>query len=335
MGDFGKAETLLTGRLQADRDNIAAGSALAPLYLIAGRPDDAKKIYDAVLSRKPDDVAALIGLAYIAVAEQQWPQAMDYSKRARRAAPDDPIPGLRLVNLYTFRRDWKNATATAAELAEQFPTNGDVMELQARAQIGAGDIDGAISTYERAHEIAPDSLPILSGYVDLLRSAKKDPEAWTLLQAALDRDPWTPITRADLLFGPTSPNSAISPFPAPYAPVDANLTTFATATATSTSVDSGTDSLLMGGGGSVDVNVNAASFTIGSISRTPLSATFDPPLLRYSGAKNVDGFRTLNLTIDDSDDFKNAMNSISFVISNTGGTWTTPNDVLTPNGTPK
>jgi hypothetical protein len=66
-----------------------------------------------------------------------------------------------------------------------------------------------------------------------------------------------------------------------------------------------------------------------------LSATFDPPLLRYSGAKNVDGFGTLNLTIDDSDDFKNAMNSISFVISNTGGTWTTPNDVLTPNGTPK
>jgi len=318
MGDFGKAETLLTGRLQ-----------------IGGRPDDAKKTYDAVLSRRPDDVAALIGLAYIAVAEQQWSQAMDYIKRARNAAPDDPIPGLRLVNLYTFRRDWKNATATAAELAEQFPTNVDVMELQARAQIGAGDIDGAISTYERAHEIAPDSLPIFSGYVDLLRSAKKDPEAWTLLQAALDRDPWTPIARADLLFGPTSPNSAISPFPAPYAPVDANLTTSATATATSTSVDSGTDSLLMGDGGSVDVNVNAASFTIGSISRTPLSATFDPPLLRNSGAKNVDGFGTLNLTIDDSDDFKNAMNSISFVITNTSGTWTTPNDVLTPNGTPK
>jgi cellulose synthase operon protein C len=335
MGDFGKAETLLTGRLQADRDNIAAGSALAPLYLIAGRPDDAKKIYDAVLSRKPDDVAALIGLAYVAVAEQQWPQAMDYSKRARRAAPDDPIPGLRLVNLYTFRRDWKNAIATAAELAEQFPTNGDVMELQARAQIGTGDIDGAISTYERAHEIAPDSLPILSGYVDLLRSAKKNPEAWTLLQAALDRDPGTPIARADLLFGPTSPDSAISPFPAPYAPVDANLTTSATATATSTSVDSGADSFLMGGGGSVDVNVNAASFTIGSISRTPLSANFDPPLLRNSGAKNVDGFGTLNLTIDGSDDFKNAMNSISFVITNTGGTWTTPNDVLTPNDTPK
>jgi predicted Zn-dependent protease len=110
MGDLGKAETLLTGRLQTDPDNIAAGSALAPLYLIGGRPDDAKKkTHDAVLSRRPNDVAALIGLAYIAVAEHRWPQAMDYIKRARNAAPNDPIPGLTLGDLYTLRQDWKNA----------------------------------------------------------------------------------------------------------------------------------------------------------------------------------------------------------------------------------
>jgi predicted Zn-dependent protease len=200
MGDLGKAETLLTGRLQTDPDNIAAGSALAPLYLIGGRPDDAKKkTHDAVLSRRPNDVAALIGLAYIAVAEHRWPQAMDYIKRARNAAPNDPIPGLTLGDLYTLRQDWKNATATAAELAEQFPTNVDVMELQGRAQIGAGEIDGAISTYERAHEIAPDSLPILSGYVGLLRSAKKYPEARTVLQAALDRDSRNASLKGDLI----------------------------------------------------------------------------------------------------------------------------------------
>jgi Tfp pilus assembly protein PilF len=50
-GRFRQSRDLLTGRLQTDPDNIAAGSALAPLYLIAGRQDDAKKIYDAVLSR--------------------------------------------------------------------------------------------------------------------------------------------------------------------------------------------------------------------------------------------------------------------------------------------
>jgi hypothetical protein len=143
-----------------------------------------------------------------------------------------------------------------------------------------------------------------------------------------------PIARADFLFDLTSPNSAISPFPAPYAHVDVNLTTSTTATVTFTSVDNGTDIFLMGDGGSADVNVNAASFTVGSISGTPLNATFDPPSLSNSGSRNVDGFGTLNLTIGDSDGFKNAVNSISFTITNTSGTWATANNVLTPNGVP-
>jgi hypothetical protein len=94
-----------------------------------------------------------------------------------------------------------------------------------------------------------------------------------------------PIARADFLFDLTSPNSAISPFPAHYAHADVNLTTSATATVTITSIDNGTDVFLTGGGGSVDVNVNAASFTIGSINRTPLSATFDPPRFAISVQK--------------------------------------------------
>jgi putative PEP-CTERM system TPR-repeat lipoprotein len=75
-----------------------------------------------------------------------------------------------------------------AELADKFATNVDVLDVQARVQFAAGDVDGAVSTYQRAHEIAPDSLPILSSYVDLLRAAKKSSEARTVLQAAVDRN---------------------------------------------------------------------------------------------------------------------------------------------------
>jgi putative PEP-CTERM system TPR-repeat lipoprotein len=189
MGDFGKAEVLLSGRLQADPKNIAASSALAPLYLKIGRPDDAKKIYENVVARKPNDVAALGGLAEIAVGEKQWPEAMEYIKRARDAAPNDPSPGLRLVNLYVLRRDWQNASATAAELADKFPANAAVIDVLGRVQIGAGDREGALSTYQRGREIAPDSLLILSRYVGLLTAAKKFSEAQAVLQAAVGRYP--------------------------------------------------------------------------------------------------------------------------------------------------
>jgi Flp pilus assembly protein TadD len=43
-------------------------------------------------------------------------------------------------------------------LANTFPKNLDVINALARAQIGAGDVDRAISTYKRAYEIAPTTL---------------------------------------------------------------------------------------------------------------------------------------------------------------------------------
>lgn len=122
-GDLAKAEALLTGRLKGDQKNAVAASVLAPLYLAMGRPDDARKLYDQVLSQRPNNVAALLGLADIAVTEKEWPEAANYVTRARAAVPNDPAPGLTLVNMYGFRQDWKTAVATAAELD---PDNPDI-----------------------------------------------------------------------------------------------------------------------------------------------------------------------------------------------------------------
>jgi putative PEP-CTERM system TPR-repeat lipoprotein len=198
-GDPTKAETVLTRRLKADPKNFAVASELARLYLTAGRRDDAKKLYNEVVLQKPDDVAALIGLAEIAVTEKKSREATDYIARARAAAPHDPAPGLLLVNMYGLRGDWKSATAAAAELVQKFPQNIDVLDAQARVQIATGDTTGALSTYKRAYEIAPLTLPILSRYVNLLKSAKSSTEARTILQAALDRDPNNPSLKAELI----------------------------------------------------------------------------------------------------------------------------------------
>jgi len=198
MGSLAKAEAVLTARLEIDPKNNAAAVALAALYLITGRPDDAQKLYRDVLSQTPNEVVALMGLADIAVAEKKWTEAIDYISRARTATPNDPAPGLLLVNMYGLQHDWHNAIGTATDLVKKFPTNVDVIDKLGRVQIESGDSDGALSTYKRAHMIAPNSLSILSSYLGLLRSAKKTPEARMVLRAALRRDPQNASLKGDL-----------------------------------------------------------------------------------------------------------------------------------------
>jgi predicted Zn-dependent protease len=198
-GDVTKAEAVLTRRLAADSKSVPARAALARLYLTTGRTDDAKKSFEELLSEKPTDFTALLGLAEIAVAQKKWPEATDYITHARTAAPNDPAPGLLLVNMYGLQQDWKRATPAAAELVAQFPSNIDVLDAQGRVQIAAGDTDGALSTYKRAHELAPDSRPILSRYMGLLKGAKNFPEERTVLHDALDRDPQNASLKGDLI----------------------------------------------------------------------------------------------------------------------------------------
>jgi putative PEP-CTERM system TPR-repeat lipoprotein len=199
VGDLKKAEALLIRRLAADPNNPAVQAVLGRLYLTTGRIVDAKKIYEALLAPSPTDAVALLGLGEIAVAEKKWAEATDYISRARAAAPNDPAAGLMLLNMYGLQQDWKHAVPAAAELVAQFPANLDVLDVQGRVQIGAGDAEGALSTYRHAHELAPDSSPILSRYLTLLKGAKKFPEARSTLQAALDRDPGNASLKAEMI----------------------------------------------------------------------------------------------------------------------------------------
>jgi len=198
-GDPAKAEAVLVRRLKADPKALTVASDLARLYLTVGRRADAKKLYTDVISQRSNDAAALIGLAEIALAERKWPESADYIARARTAAPNDPGPGLLLVNMYMLREDSKKAVAAGSDLAAKFPQNVEVLDAQARAQIGAADTIGALSTYKRAYELAPLSLPILSRYVGLLKEAKNFTEAKNVLQGALGRDPQNRPLKAELI----------------------------------------------------------------------------------------------------------------------------------------
>jgi hypothetical protein len=115
---------------------------------------------------------------------------------------------------------------------------------------------------------------------------------------------------------------------APFGTVKVDLLTgsnTAQITFTAGSVVSGgnTYDYFFGGQNAVDVNVNASSFSISSI--TPSSLSFD-------GSGNVSTFGNFNATFKNTDGSGDAVKTMSFIVTNNVGTWSNSSLVLTPNG---
>jgi putative PEP-CTERM system TPR-repeat lipoprotein len=197
--DYSAAESAFRAALAINPDLTVATHDLAQLYAATGRPNEARDLYNGLLAKEPNQVAALLGLADTYIAQQKWTEAIDAINRARPAAPNDPAPGLKLVGVYEKRQDWASAKTVAAELAAQFPRDAEVLDAQGQAQLAAGDTNGAVSSFKRAHELAPSSSPILSRYLAALSGAKYFTEARGVLQEAVARDPRNSSLKADLI----------------------------------------------------------------------------------------------------------------------------------------
>jgi hypothetical protein len=121
-------------------------------------------------------------------------------------------------------------------------------------------------------------------------------------------------------------NSAISGFPSPFGTVLVDLTSSNVATITFTAATND----LFGDSGVVDVNINAKTWTISGLTGTAL-AGFKGPKLTNAGSKKVDGFGVFNQTFTEFDGFTWALNTVSFMVTDTSGTWASAANVLTPN----
>lgn len=142
-------------------------------------------------------------------------------------------------------------------------------------------------------------------------------------------------SKADIVtFDLNSPNTALSIFPGPYAQVTVNRTSTTLATITFTSLTNSGNIYLMGDGSTAAVNVNATSFSITNIAGSNAGSNFSGPsftLVNPPGTSNVSGFGLFNGVIDDFDGFKDAVDTISFDVTDISGTWGTASDVLADN----
>jgi hypothetical protein len=124
-------------------------------------------------------------------------------------------------------------------------------------------------------------------------------------------------------------NADIAGAPGPYGTVDINLTDPTHATITFKSDNVGANDFFFIDSGIADVNVNAASWTIGNF---VTNANSNGLPFESGGSGTVDGFGVFNQTTNQHDGFGSAATQVSFVVTDTGGTWSSSDNVLTPNG---
>jgi hypothetical protein len=138
--------------------------------------------------------------------------------------------------------------------------------------------------------------------------------------------------RADSIFDLTTGNSAISGYTGPYAQVDVSLTNSTHATITFTSLTSSGNIYLMGDGGTVGVNINATTWTVSNLSSSNAGTGFSSSQIAAdSGSANEDGWGRFNQTFTSFDGFTHSSDTVSFTLTDTGGTWSSASNVLIGN----
>lgn len=133
--------------------------------LNSGRLDDARRQFEQLLAREPNNPRALSGMGYVYMKQQDFTDAADYLERARAAGARG------LDSALSTSRFWEKMAEAGNDLKlgnsesaiEAFnaalamkPGNADALEGLGGAYAQAGNHSEAMDTFERAVRVSPD-----------------------------------------------------------------------------------------------------------------------------------------------------------------------------------
>ncbi len=125
-------------------------------------------------------------------------------------------------------------------------------------------------------------------------------------------------------------NSALASLGGPYGTVEVNRTSATTAKITLTSQAHGGNIFLFGDGATLALNTNA-TVSVGAITTTNAGTGFDSWYQVDLGSGQVDGLGSFSTVIKGFDGFTHSVDSLSFTLTNTSGTWADAAHVLDAN----
>ncbi len=176
--------------LSIDPSYFPAVASLAALDLADKNPEGAKKRFEAVVAKDPKNSQALLALAELAARSGSAKEEVaKLIGTAVSANPTDAAPRLLLIDYYMRNQELKLATSAAQEAVAAIPASPEVLDALGRTQQAAGELNQAITTYNKLAGMLPQSPQPHMRLADLHMAAKDKEAAAQSLRKALEIKP--------------------------------------------------------------------------------------------------------------------------------------------------
>ena len=172
--------------------SVVLQRTLARAYIAKGEPALAEEALRAVLESGSDDPDLRIDLAQVLLQTDRSAQAVALLEEGVRKAPQNPQVRVALVRAYLADRDLTRARAAVEDLKKLRPDFAAAYQLAGRIAQDANRLDDAEKELERAFELEPASLDILTSLTQLTLERGHTTAATTRLQHVLAGDPENP-----------------------------------------------------------------------------------------------------------------------------------------------
>ena len=132
-----------------------------------GKLKEAKERFESILAYEENNVSVMMALAQISQKLGKEEEAIKWLTEAVRRSSDAYIPRLMLARYYLAKKDILNAQKYISEAKNVAPEEPRVWLTQGMLDMVQGDLDKALSTYNRVLDIDPQSVIALyqSGYI--------------------------------------------------------------------------------------------------------------------------------------------------------------------------
>lgn len=155
-GDSEGARRSYEKALALNPAHMPAATALAQLDLQAKKPDQARQRFEAVLTKEPKNVQAMLAIAELrARGGAANDEVAGLIAKAIAAAPSEPTPRLALIGLHVRNKENNKALTAVQGALAAIPNRPELLDVAGQVFQLNGDTNQALATYGKLANLLP------------------------------------------------------------------------------------------------------------------------------------------------------------------------------------